>query len=79
MSWFTKTVLAFVIVDVCLVLFLSYGAVFPKRMTLPDPREAQAAEFYDFSAKGSPVAGGKVSPKRVITARASFGELGGGQ
>ena len=74
MSWFTKTVLAFVIVDASLILFLTFGAVFPKRIAVPEPGIAQAEDFYDFSAKASPV----VRP-RVVTARASFGEIAGGQ
>ena len=67
MSNFTKTLLGLTFVNALLVLFLSFGAVFPSRVSLADPADALPNNFYDYSAKASPFRGSE-KPKRSRTA-----------
>lgn len=71
MSRFTRTVLSLLIVDIGLILFLTFGAAFPSRIAVPDPTVAQPDDFYDYSAKASPV--GK--PVKTTLAMASLSKL----
>ena len=54
MSRYTRTMLALIVADACLILFLTFGAVFPSRIALPQYAQVMPDEFYDFSAKTSP-------------------------
>jgi hypothetical protein len=54
MSRYTRTVLSLAVADAILVLFLTFGAVFPSRLSIPDAGDAMPEEFYDYTAKISP-------------------------
>lgn len=55
MSRYTRTILSLLVADAILVLFLTFGAVFPSRLAIPDAGEAWPEEFYDYTAKVSPL------------------------
>lgn len=55
MSRYTRTILSLLVADAVLVLFLTFGAVFPSRLAIPDAGEAWPEEFYDYTAKVSPL------------------------
>jgi hypothetical protein len=54
MSRYTRTILTLLVANACLVLFLTYGAVFPSRLGIPNAGEAMPDEYYDFTVKESP-------------------------
>jgi hypothetical protein len=67
MSRFTRTLFGCVIADAALVLFLTFGYVFPSRISVHDPDQAMPEAYYDYSAKISPVEAAKpVRAKRRI-------------
>lgn len=62
LSGFGRTLVILVIADVALLLFLTWGWIFPSRMNLPEPEAQQPASYYDYTAKISPLP--KAAPKR---------------
>jgi hypothetical protein len=81
MSWFSRTVLGLVIVNACLVLFLTFGAVFPSRLSVSELGSGMPDSFYDHSAKSSPFHVTKKPKQRrptpipVISARSTSGNV----
>jgi hypothetical protein len=65
MSGYTRTILALAVANACLVLFLTYGAVFPSRLGIPSAGEAMPDEYYDFTVKESPFYVPAEAPKQV--------------
>ncbi len=51
---FRRTVLGFLAADALLLLFLTYGSVFPSRMSIPEVGQSMPEQYYDYSAKSSP-------------------------
>jgi hypothetical protein len=80
-SRFSRTVRYILIADVTLILILIVGFVFPSKLTLPEPGQAQPEAYYDYSAKVSPIVVTRAAPparKRampVISARTAEADL----
>lgn len=73
MSRYTRTMLGLLLLDAVLVLFLTFGAVFPSRLRIPDSAEAFPETFYNFSAKRSPFTGSQ--KMRRSTKRAQLNKV----
>lgn len=69
MSHYTRTVLALIAADAVLVLFLTFGAIFPSRLSIPDVRGAATEAFYDDSSKASPFEGTRQRANRAGSTR----------
>lgn len=54
MSRLKKTLFTLVLGDAALVLFLTFGSVFPSRLEVTAPGSAMPEQYYDYSAKSSP-------------------------
>ncbi len=50
-----RTLFSLAIGDAALLLFITYGSVFPSRIAVPEPGRAMAEDYYDYSAKSSPL------------------------
>ncbi len=53
-SCFRRTVSSLLLGDAALMMFLTYGYVFPSRMSLPEMNQNLPEQYYDYSAKSSP-------------------------
>ncbi len=54
MSRYTRTLLSLIVADCLLILFITFGSVFPRRMDVSQPGTAMPDSYYDYSAKVSP-------------------------